>query len=281
MSIIHYLYSKMTFCKYSVASFLPLSLFWLLSLPIGSEASPIYSAHYCSNGTVFQPKSTFQSNLNVLLSSLISNASLPNGFYRTTTAQYTPDAVNGLFLCRGDVNATVCQGCVAAAAKDIIRRCPNQTESLIWYDLCMLRYSNSSFGNIVPSFNLKDDKNITASNVDLFNQLLASLLNGLASKAANSQSEKKYATGEETMMTSSQKLYGLAQCVSDLTSEECNVCFRSAIASLPSCCNGSEGAKVLLPGCNVRYEMNPFYSVTATSAEPRVPPPSSGDVLNQ
>ncbi|KAF7840697.1 cysteine-rich receptor-like protein kinase 10 [Senna tora] len=269
-------------CKYSVTSFLHIPLFWLLTLGFAIEASPIYSAHYCLNDTVFQPNSTFHSNRNLLLSSLTSNASLPNnGFYRTTIAQYTPDAVSGLFLCRGDVNAAACQVCVAAAAKDILRRCPNQTQSLIWYDVCMLRYSNTSFDNTVPLIGLKSDKNAATiiTKLDLFNQLLARLMNELAEKAANSASERKYGTGE-VKMRRSERVYGLAQCVDELSSEECNVCLRSGIANLPSCCNGSESARILSPGCNVRYEMYPFYSVTATSLQPRLAPPSSSGKSN-
>ncbi|XP_052110360.1 cysteine-rich receptor-like protein kinase 25 [Arachis duranensis] len=94
-----------------------------------------------------------------------------------------------------------------------------------------------------------------------FNELLANLLNGLASKAANSMEDNKFATGEVNL-TSTETLYGLVQCTPDLSLFDCNMCFSSAIASVPNCCDGKRGARVLLPGCNIRYEVYPFYNST-------------------
>lgn len=244
----------------------PLILACLLCMLFhASESAQIYSAHFCYNRTFYQHNTTFQSNLNTLLSSLISNSSLNsnNDFYRTSVAPYTPDDIEGFFLCRGDINATICHSCIAAAATNITRLCPNDTESFIWYDMCMLSYSNSTFDNdnIVPSFALKDGENTINSNRDQFNDLLASLLNRLAAKAAAS-SEKKFAA-DEVSLSSTQTLYGMAQCLPDLTSASCDTCFVSAIANLPRCCDGSEGAKILLPACNIRYQLYPFlYNTT-------------------
>ncbi|KAJ1376489.1 Serine-threonine/tyrosine-protein kinase, catalytic domain [Sesbania bispinosa] len=244
----------------------------MLILP--SESAPTYSAHYCMNQTFYQPNTTFQSNLNTLLSSLSSNSSLQshNGFYRTDVGQDTPDVADGLFLCRGDVNATVCEPCVAAAATNITQRCRNDREAIIWYDECMLRYSNKVDNNmgLVPGFYLKNEGSIISSNVEQFSQLLAGLLNDLTAKtAASSVSEKKFAAGE-VGFTSTQTLYGMAQCLPEWQSSDCVTCFRSAIAGLPACCNGSQGARVLLPACNIRYELYPFlYNTTSMT-------PSSG-----
>lgn len=104
--------------------------------------------------------------------------------------------------------------------------------------------------------------------LDRFNDLLAGLLNSLATKAANYVDEK-FATGEVNL-TSSVRLYGLVQCTPELSLFDCNMCFRSAIASVPNCCDGNRGARVLLPGCNIRYEVYPFYNSTETLAPPVV-----------
>jgi len=227
-----------------------------------TSAAPIYSAHFCTNQTFYASDTKFQSNLNTLLSSLVSNSSLPsnNGFLRTSVAKGTPDDIDGRFLCRGDVNATVCHSCVAAAAANITRLCPNDTESYIWYDVCTLIYSNSTFDNddIVPGFPINDEGSSVNSNQEQFNQLLSSLLNSLEEKAlAISMGEKKFAAGEVSV-TSAETLYGMAQCEPDLSSGSCAACFRSAIAGIPSCCNGSGGARVLLPICSIRYQLYPF-----------------------
>ncbi|WVY96350.1 hypothetical protein V8G54_028501 [Vigna mungo] len=170
-----------------------------------SESAAIYSAHFCTNETFYSSDTKFQSNLNTLLSSLVSNSSLPSnsGFLRTSV-----DDIDGRFLCRGDVNATVCHGCVAAAAANITRLCPNDTESYIWYDECTLIYSNSTFNNddIVPGIPLNDEGSTVNSNQDHFNQLLLNLLNSLEGKALeSSMGEKKFAAGAVSV-TSAQTL---------------------------------------------------------------------------
>ncbi|KAJ1376488.1 Serine-threonine/tyrosine-protein kinase, catalytic domain [Sesbania bispinosa] len=250
------------------------SLFGLLNF--ATEAAPTYSSSACTSGSYYRPNTTFQANLNVLLSSLVSNSTLHDGFYRTNVSLGNPDEVKGLFLCRADVTPSVCQQCVAAAAQNITGQCTNQTESIIWYDECMLRYSNLSFlNNIVPSTNLNADESVPASDLTRFSDFLAATLNDLAQEAVNSPSGKKFAT-KEANFTSSMKLYTLAQCTPDLSTFDCNTCFRSAISDFPTCCDGKRGASSLLPSCSVRYELYPFYNVSAIPTQPHLPSHSSG-----
>jgi len=120
----------------------------LLCLLFHATASAtIYSAHFYTNQTFYASDHKFQSNLNT---SLLLFQTPP--FPPSTVSSEPPYDIDGRFLCRGDVNATVCHGCVPAAAANITRLCPNDTESYIWYDECMLIYSNSTFDNddIVP-----------------------------------------------------------------------------------------------------------------------------------
>ncbi|KAK4258885.1 hypothetical protein QN277_005284 [Acacia crassicarpa] len=257
-----------------------MSIFIFLSLlgflRFTSEAASAFSftSHSCStsNGTYFEPNSTFQANLNVLLSSLTSNASLPDGYYRTTVSASSPSNVTGLFLCRGDTTPAVCQSCVAAASMEITRRCPNQTESIIWYNVCMLRYSNRDLNPLVPYVPLGNISTIAISERDRFDAVLVNMLNDVTGKA-NTQTGKKFATAEVDF-TSSETLYFLAQCIPDSSNSICYSCFRSAIGFLPDCCSGSKGATILVPLCNIRYEFYPFYNRAVVSSEPLVPPTS-------
>ncbi|KAM1005071.1 hypothetical protein ACFX2C_005199 [Malus domestica] len=87
------------------------SIFTLPSFLTSTEA--VFLAHFCSNTTTFTPNSTFQSNVNRLLSTLSSNSNHSTGFYNATV-QTPNNAVYGLFLCRGDVVGTdACETCVA------------------------------------------------------------------------------------------------------------------------------------------------------------------------
>ncbi|KAK6264890.1 hypothetical protein SCA6_020324 [Theobroma cacao] len=247
-------------------------LFTLLSY--SSEAAPTYSSHACDNATTFTPNSTYQANMKTLLSSLSSNtSSSKNGFYNTTAGQ-DPNLVYGTFLCRGDVSANLCQDCVASASNDIAQRCLTEKVGVIWYDECTVRYSDQNIFSIireVPGVDKSSSASIT--NKDRFNQLLSNVMTSLENRAAyEDQSGKRFAAGEANF-TSSQKLYSLVQCTPDLTDALCFRCLQSAIATIPTCCDGKQGARVLLPSCNIRYEMFPFYQLNGTTS--LVPSPSS------
>ncbi|XP_058769619.1 cysteine-rich receptor-like protein kinase 10 [Vicia villosa] len=257
-----------------------LFVFLTVITSITSSLSPTYNDIYCPNNATFESNNNtiLKSNLNVLLSSLVTNATKGGAdFYSTFMGLGTTNVVNGVFLCRGDVNSTMCQNCVTTAATDITRLCPNKTESIIWYDECMLRYTNRYFSptSIVPRANLNDDKNIATFNLDTFNGLLLSFLDTLAAEAANSLTAKQFATGEEIFdfRKSNSSVYGLAQCVTGLTNVQCEECLVNASRTLLTCCEGKQGARALLAWCNIRYDSYKFYNTTGVSSS--LPPPSS------
>lgn len=259
-------------------SFLLLSL--LGSLTPLTSATPKYNDIYCPNNASYQSNTTtFQTNLNVLFASLTSNATQGVVSYTTTMGFGTTNAVNGLFLCRADLSSATCNDCVATAVTEIRRRCPNQTESIIWYDECMVRYTDRYFSptSVVPRANLWDDKNISTSDWGSFNQTLSSLLSGLATEAAGSQSASKFAIGEMNF-TATSHVYGLAQCASGMTNAQCEACLVNASITLGTCCQGKQGARALLAWCNIRYDLYQFYNTsTASSPVPSPPPPPSGN----
>ncbi|XP_019420594.1 PREDICTED: cysteine-rich receptor-like protein kinase 8 [Lupinus angustifolius] len=208
----------------------------------------------------YSPNSILSRNLKVLLYSLITNSSQQNGEYSTIMGFGTTDAVNGLFLCRGDINTTLCQHCVNNSSTQITKHCPNQTEAVIWYDECLLRYTNKYFKyySIQPRVNYQHGNKI--SDVD-FNQSLFLFLDSLATNAANSMTAKKFATGQ-VEVTRSVTVYGLAQCSStDMANSQCQICLRNAIGTLPA---AQQGGAAMLASCVVRYELFPFYNTTGT-----------------
>jgi hypothetical protein len=247
----------------------------------GTEAAATYLYHVCPNTTTFTANSTYQSNLNSLLASLTSNATSSTGFYNTTaSAGNSVDTVYGLFLCRGDLSANACRDCAADATKDVVDRCPNEKVAVAWYDECMLRYSNQYiFSQMVtdPNVILSNTQNISEQN--RFDLLVRTTMNVLASGVSNVGSGAKKFGTKEANFTALQTLYTLAQCTADLSGSDCNSCLQIAIANLPGCCGGKQGARVLFPSCAVRYEVYPFYLSVATFPPPPgsvvapVPPP--------
>ncbi|CAJ1977286.1 unnamed protein product [Sphenostylis stenocarpa] len=251
----------------------------LLLLSIQAIASSLalnYNANYCPTNTAHQFNTEFQTNLRILLTSLTSNASLGRDVsYQTILGMTSPDVAAGIFLCRGDVSAATCKECVATAAIEITSRCHNQTESIIWYDECMVAYTNDWFDpmGMDPKVNLWENKSVSASDFENFNQTLLGLLNGLAEDAASS---KKFATGEAAVKVgSSGHVYGLVQCVPSATNDQCETCLKNGIGTLFSaCCEGKQGARALLAWCNIRYELFQFYNTAVTPTAPLVPSPS-------
>ncbi|KAK2644377.1 hypothetical protein Ddye_019572 [Dipteronia dyeriana] len=229
-------------------------------------ADPTYLYHVCSDRN-FTRNSTYQTNLNLLLSSLPSNANRSDGFSNTTTGQ-DPNRVYGLFQCRGDVTTTTCKDSVDFASTDITQRCPVQKGAVIWYDECLLRYSDSNIFTTAtrnPGAILSNSINVTIEPTR-FQELMLGLMNEAATQAANDP--KKFATRKGNS-TTSQTLYGLVQCTQDLSNTACSGCLQEAISGLPS---GRIGGRILLPSCNCRYELYLFYNENLTLSPP---PPAS------
>ncbi|KAM7493135.1 hypothetical protein LguiB_027744 [Lonicera macranthoides] len=244
-----------------------------------TDTEPYYLHHVCPNTTTYAPNSTYQTNLNLLLSSLSSNSNNGTIFSTSIVGQDPPNVVYGLFLCRGDQNALECHNCVVNATGEITTRCPNQKSAVIWYDECMLRYDNSSFFSTVedkPTFHLINANNIIRTEQARFRQVVGDTMDELAKMATadspNNQFVKGFAT-REANFTSMLKLYGLVQCTQDLSNEECNQCLRIANTSFQLLSLTAEGARVFLPSCNIRYEIYQFYRQLGPPA--LAPPPSS------
>ncbi|XP_024027331.1 cysteine-rich receptor-like protein kinase 25 [Morus notabilis] len=248
-----------------------LSLLFSVCLINVGAIDPTYPYHFCTNTTINSTANIiYRSNLNSLLSSLASNAT------REFFNAFAGNVVYGLFLCRGDLNTTFCRDCVKFAVKDVVKRCPTEELAMSWYDACQLRYSNTSFfGQVAtrPGIYLLNTANVTDK--DRFTRVLNNTMKEAAAEAARGGSgEKKFAT-KDADVNGFQTLYNLVQYTPDLSGEACGTCLTEAIGRLPKCCDGKLGGRVLFPSCNIRYEVNPFYSQNTSSLPPAASPPAS------
>ncbi|KAH7569105.1 hypothetical protein JRO89_XS06G0107300 [Xanthoceras sorbifolium] len=236
-----------------------------------SVADPTYSYHICSNQN-FTRNSTYQSNLNFLLSSLPSNANRSSNGFSNATAGQDPNRVYGLFQCRGDVTTSTCQDCVAFASREVTttQRCPAQKGAVIWYDECLLRYSDSYIFSTAarnPGIFMYNTNNVTVD-PSWSQALMLSLMNAAVILAANDT--KKFATIKGNSAPS-QRIYTLVQCTQDLSNNDCSGCLLEAISDLPT---ARMGGRILLPSCNCRYEFYLFYNESLTASPPPAPTPS-------
>ncbi|XP_042520780.1 cysteine-rich receptor-like protein kinase 10 [Macadamia integrifolia] len=265
-----------------------LTVVWLFSFvalsflfSFSNCADPTFLYDYCSNTTLYTNHSSFQDNLNILLPSLSSNGtsnSINN--YSNATVGQSPNTVYGLYYCRGDATHDVCGDCVKYAAIDIVQRCPNGKEAVIWYDECTMRYSNHYIFSIVSNsstmtMTMSNTQNI--SDPTRFNQLVFNTTKKVAMKAASNSN--RFATLEASF-TELQSLYTLGQCSRDLSVNDCYRCIVGNIANFSNCCTSKQGGRVFNPSCVVRYEVYPFYltGTSVPSPTPFVspPPPSNG-----
>jgi hypothetical protein len=158
----------------SMASNIEVLVFFLLTLLIIFINSSTYYAQdpnflyqVCSPNK-FTSNSTYQINLKTLLSSLSSKATNQNTlfFNNTIAGKNHSETVYGLFMCRGDIPTNLCSSCVGNATKRLSTNteCSVSVRAVIWYDECMVRYSNNSFFSTVaegPGYVLASPTNMT------------------------------------------------------------------------------------------------------------------------
>ncbi|KAI9395740.1 hypothetical protein POPTR_004G023788v4 [Populus trichocarpa] len=226
-------------------------------------ADPPY--RLCSNKSNYLDNSPFQNNLETLMASLSSNASVSKIF--NTSTGIDPDRVYAQYMCLNYVTNESCRTCVAAASQDIRQLCPGDKEAVVWGDLCQLRYSNQRFlghldvsGNI-PQYNAKN-----ISNPEHLSLVVNKTLSSLIKKAAFDSSANMYATRDEPF-TDSDSFFSLVQCSTDLSPNDCYTCLEVAIKNVTTCCYFSRGARVLSRSCYLRYELYAFYDGAAESSQ--------------
>ncbi|XP_041028264.1 putative receptor-like protein kinase At4g00960 isoform X2 [Juglans microcarpa x Juglans regia] len=242
-----------------------------------------YVLYDCSNTGNVSSNSAYRKNVNTLLSTLSSNTKIDYGFYNFSLGENS-DRVNAVALCRGDLTPTDCRSCVNMSALELLFRCPNQKEGIVWYMNCTIRYSNNSIFGVMqlePVEHLYWPVNATDPN-GTFLQVRETLLDRLRSEAAASASTlRKFATGKASSPYFD--IYALLQCTPDLNQQECSDCLNQSIAQVPTCCGPVLGVRVLRPSCTLRYEENPFYGSTLEAPPPSsstLPPPAEGKGSN-
>nr|GMD04520.1 cysteine-rich repeat secretory protein 38-like [Ipomoea batatas]GMD10877.1 cysteine-rich repeat secretory protein 38-like [Ipomoea batatas]GME17550.1 cysteine-rich repeat secretory protein 38-like [Ipomoea batatas] len=237
-------------------------LFSLLSIAVIILAlhTPMATAQlraFCANFATFQPNSRYEKNLNTLLGNLSSNT--PRNGYSSGFAGKCTDRVYGLALCRGDTTTQECTTCVADATTRIRQICPNNNGAIVWYDNCLLKYSEDDFFGEIDNANKFYMQNpVEANDPKAFMQKTKELLTRLANSAALLKSS--YAA-ESQDIGGSVTEYAMTQCTRDLSGEDCKKCLYDYIAELPQCCGTARvGGRVIGGSCYFRYETYPFYN---------------------
>ncbi|KAJ4851278.1 hypothetical protein Tsubulata_019971 [Turnera subulata] len=223
----------------------------------------------CDNSMNFTSGDAYQKNLNATLASLASNASL-TGYYTSTTG-HNPDTIYGLIWCPDFVSREDCQSCSKTAASNITQLCPNQKGAFMCDEHCTLRYSGTRFFSVADSVLRLCYYNIQiATNQGQFNAQLGNLLRTLSTKAAVSPSRSAVGIVNYTDFIN---IYGMGQCVNDLSESDCFSCLLSMISYIPQCSDKKVGSRMYGLSCFIRYETYPFFPLSVPTAPPSPSPP--------
>ncbi|XP_059274592.1 cysteine-rich repeat secretory protein 38-like [Lycium ferocissimum] len=209
--------------------------------------------HICSN-SLFTANSDYAQNLKNLLGDL--NSKTPPTGFSTSSMGRKPDRTYGLSLCRGDVSNTDCKSCVLAASQEIGKRCPYRKEGIIWYNKCLLKYSDDCFKGEIDDTNKFIWWNSSAiANPEFIAIITKEMLGCIAEKAYNGPN---FFATKEMNIVNNEKWYGLVQCTRDLSKEDCKKCLEGIISQLPI--SGKRGGRVVGGSCNFRFEVYPFFN---------------------
>ncbi|KAK1428341.1 hypothetical protein QVD17_17174 [Tagetes erecta] len=233
------------------------------------KAQPHYPFPKCNNDNItYTTNSSYNKNLDAALSSLQASNS-GYGYFNVSTGQGV-DTANAICLCRGDVEISMCETCLRDSIYRLRHTCVNQTEAVIYYEYCLLKYTNDT----ILGHNDMHKDILYLNNFDSFsdkkasNDVLQPFMSKLRGRAAGGGSLLKFAM-DTTPGPENTTLYGLTQCIPSLSEAQCNDCLEYAINQLRVCCDGKIGVVILMARCNVRYEI---YEFSIDSAY--FPPPS-------
>jgi Salt stress response/antifungal len=241
-----------------------LSVFLITALHTNTADAADVLYQICGSTGNFTANSTYDSNLQILLTNLTTSAtnSTTNFGFAKSTVGSVPNLISGLVLCRGDVNSSTCSSCLSQATQDIQNLCPYNKEAIIYYDFCLLRFSNQNFLSSTDNSQqvyMWNTQNVTGSKTQ-FDSYVNYLMNTTADFAAFNSS-KRFGTAQLNLSTVAFPVtYGLTQCTPDMSTSDCASCLNGLIGEMPQWFSGRQGGRILGSRCNIRYEIYSFYS---------------------
>ncbi|XP_023000018.1 cysteine-rich repeat secretory protein 15-like [Cucurbita maxima] len=240
-------------------SFLLFLLFWCSishGFPIRAHLF-IYAG--CSNEK-YQPNSQFESNFKALLSSMLSSSSqlTYNAFAIGNDSSILGEgAIFGVYQCRGDLGLADCSKCIQSGVNQVHLICPKSYGASLQLEGCYVRYEHFDFlGKLDTSVRYKKCSQSSSTDVEFFRRrddVLADMQAGAGS-------------GNGFRVSSSGLVQGFAQCLEDLSSQDCSSCLGDVVGKLKSLCGSAVAVDVFLGQCYARYWASGFYPNSSVSS---------------
>uniref|UniRef100_A0A0E0J4F6 Uncharacterized protein n=1 Tax=Oryza nivara TaxID=4536 RepID=A0A0E0J4F6_ORYNI len=235
----------------------------LLVLPRAAESYPWAKCNDTAGDFPARRSSSYLASINLIAATLPGNASAsPDLFATAEGVGAAPDQVSALALCRGDANASTCLACLTQAFLDLPNACAYHKVAAIFYDSCLLAYSNATIAagdfstENIPIYGFVSYANVTTEQAR-YNRLVAALVNATADYAARN-STRRYASGEADFNREFPKVYSWAQCTPDLAPASCRSCLANIIGTYIGHFENSVGGFVRAVRCSFQYSTTPF-----------------------
>ncbi|KAI6677179.1 hypothetical protein NL676_037975 [Syzygium grande] len=197
----------------------------------------------------YLPGSPYENGVNSVLTSFVNSAMFAAYNNFTVPAGTTSaDIIYGLFQCRGDLDQSTCSRCVARAVSQVGTLCAGACGGALQLEGCFVKYDNSTFLGVEdktlvikkcgPGSDSYDTNALTRRDA---------VLGYIGASNGDGGAYKFYRDGW------SGDVRAVAQCVQDLSPEECQDCLGEAIGQLKSNCGAARWADMFLAKCYVRY----------------------------
>ncbi|KAB5538052.1 hypothetical protein DKX38_015585 [Salix brachista] len=127
----------------TVKAFISLLAITVLAVPATSSTDSFVFGG-CSQ-LKFTPGSPYESNVNLLLTSLVNSATFTTYSNFTVKSPTSQDTLYGLFQCRGDLSNGDCGRCVARAVSQLGTLCLDSSGGALQLEGCFVKYDNATF----------------------------------------------------------------------------------------------------------------------------------------
>ncbi|TYI74072.1 hypothetical protein E1A91_D07G174800v1 [Gossypium mustelinum] len=201
----------------------------------------------CADQKFQDPSGVYLQNLKNLMQDLVSQSSQRT--FSTAASGEDPNAINGLYQCRGDLSTSQCYSCVSKIPKISDKVCGKAVAARVQLSGCYLRYEIAGFKQVPETEFLYKVCGSSSSGRTEFEKRRETAFN-MAEEGVKSSSSLFY-TGDY------QSVYVLAQCQGDMGTANCGDCVKTAFETAKNNCGDSVSAQLYLHKCYISYSYYP------------------------
>ncbi|KAK4772462.1 hypothetical protein SAY86_014237 [Trapa natans] len=260
--------------KFLVCSLLIISLSPLVVL---CSTSNEYFKHECGQESVSSAEaSTYYATLYRLL---LGRPQIDGKAIKPNYDGDPPNVAHVLFLCSGYLPpyVTDCNSCIATATSEIVKRCPERKNAIMWSAECLVRYSDRNFSSLL---NESSHEYPTYIQDMILSDTWATNITNHISEVISQPYRTKFWS---FLMYGSDSIYNTKynySCFQDFDPIDCAYCLNFAFYLMYDKTHYPASANISLPGCRIYQDS---LGVRASPNPPRgqeTPPPQRSDNTN-